>query len=44
MINRIEGVLFSPDPRVAWPGRVGLIFAGALVASLLVASGGPLYG
>lgn len=44
MINRIEAVLFSPDPRIAWPGRVALIFAGALLAALLVAIGGPLYG
>lgn len=44
LLNRIESILFSPDPRVAWPGRAALIFAGALVAALVVAVAGPLYG
>ncbi len=44
LLTRIESVLFSPDPRVAWSGRAALILAGALLAALLVAVAGPLYG
>ncbi len=44
MINRLEAVLFSPNPRIAWPSRAGLIFAGALLAALFIVIGGPLYG
>lgn len=44
LLNRVESILFSPDPRVAWLGRAALIFGGALIAALVVAAAGPLYG
>lgn len=44
LLNRLETILFNPDPRVAWTGRAMLILAGALGVALLVAVAGPLYG
>lgn len=44
LLNRVERVLFNADPRVAWAGRAALIAGGALIAALLVAVAGPLYG
>ena len=44
LLNRVESALFSPNRRTAWASRGALILAGALLAALLVAVAGPLYG
>jgi len=44
ILDRFQSALFSPQARTAVLAHALLIGAGALVAALLVAAGGPLYG
>lgn len=43
VIGRFESLLFSPDRRVSILARLGLLFAGGLLAALLVAAVKPIY-
>ena len=44
VLNYFESVLFHPDRRVAIASRAALVVGGALMAALLVAVAGPVYG